>query len=123
MRHVIAVLLLSTFSWLIVKPVLPFLDYALNYEYISEVLCINKEEPELQCHGQCHLAAQLEEANEPNDPATPAAPTFELKEIVLYPFEASTSKVVFTKSSLSFLNTSEACLIAFHEVPSPPPKG
>jgi len=38
-----------------------WLDYVVNFEYIKEVLCINKEEPELQCNGKCHLMKRLQQ--------------------------------------------------------------
>jgi hypothetical protein len=41
------------------KPVLPFLDYAFNYDYIAKVLCINKDKPKLKCNGKCYLMQQL----------------------------------------------------------------
>lgn len=43
------------------KPAFPLLEYAVDYDYISKVLCINKEKPELQCNGKCHLMTQLAE--------------------------------------------------------------
>ncbi|MGO3708409.1 MAG: hypothetical protein ACTJGD_12010 [Mesonia hippocampi] len=49
---ILALLMLS-------KPVLPFLEYAFNYDYIAEVLCINKDKPELDCNGKCYLMQQL----------------------------------------------------------------
>lgn len=33
--------------------------YELNIDYIIETYCVNKEKPELQCNGKCHLATQL----------------------------------------------------------------
>jgi len=33
--------------------------FNLNREYIAEVLCINKEEPMAECHGQCFLKKNL----------------------------------------------------------------
>lgn len=36
------------------------LYYQLNIDYIIETYCVNKEEPELQCNGKCHLAKQLQ---------------------------------------------------------------
>jgi hypothetical protein len=39
-------------------------DYAINYEYISKVLCENKAKPELQCNGKCHL---MKEKSLPTD--------------------------------------------------------
>lgn len=38
------------------------MEYVLDYEYISKVLCVNKEKPALKCNGKCHLMKQL--ANE-----------------------------------------------------------
>jgi len=32
----------------------------LNIDYIIETYCVNKEKPELQCNGKCHLAKQLQ---------------------------------------------------------------
>ncbi len=37
------------------------MEYIINYQYISEVLCINKNEPKSVCNGKCHLEEQLKE--------------------------------------------------------------
>ena len=47
-----------------------FIDFKLNQDFIAEFLCINKEEPELKCHGKCHLKAQLDETEENSDTNT-----------------------------------------------------
>jgi len=33
--------------------------FQLNIDYIVDTYCVNKEVPELQCNGKCHLAKQL----------------------------------------------------------------
>ena len=33
--------------------------FELNIDYIIETYCVNKEKPQLQCNGKCHLAKQL----------------------------------------------------------------
>lgn len=33
--------------------------YQLNIDYITEKFCENKEKPQLQCNGKCHLAKEL----------------------------------------------------------------
>jgi hypothetical protein len=38
---------------------MPLLDYAVNYDYISKVLCINQNKPELHCNGKCYLGKEL----------------------------------------------------------------
>ncbi len=47
-------MLLQTFS-----KVLLVVDYQANKEYIMEFLCINRDKPELECEGKCHLAKNL----------------------------------------------------------------
>jgi len=34
--------------------------YELNIDYIIETYCVNKDKPELQCNGKCHLSEQLQ---------------------------------------------------------------
>lgn len=53
---------------LLLKPALPVLDYVVNYEYITTVLCINKQQPKLECNGKCHLKEQLANAAEDEKP-------------------------------------------------------
>lgn len=49
------------------RPVLPVLEYVLNYDYIRTVLCENKAKPKLSCNGKCHLMKQLAKASEQED--------------------------------------------------------
>jgi len=58
----IAAIFLSVF--LLTKPLLPLLEYAAFYDYIKTELCENKDAPELQCNGKCHLAKQIVKAGD-----------------------------------------------------------
>jgi hypothetical protein len=60
------VFLLALF--MLLKPILPVLDYVVNYEYITKVLCINKSKPKQQCNGKCHLMKELAKASESETP-------------------------------------------------------
>lgn len=53
---------------MLLKPVLPVIDYVVNYEYISKVICINKAKPKLQCNGKCHLMKELAKTSESETP-------------------------------------------------------
>lgn len=46
---------------MLLKPLWPVADYIVNYDYIVNVLCENKDEPELQCDGKCYLSKMLAE--------------------------------------------------------------
>jgi len=49
---------------MLVKPVLPVLDYIVNYDYIVNELCVNKAKPQMHCNGKCHLMKELAKAAE-----------------------------------------------------------
>lgn len=53
---------------MLVKPVLPVLEYVVNYEYISKVLCINRDKPKMHCNGKCHLMQELAKASDAEKP-------------------------------------------------------
>jgi hypothetical protein len=44
---------------MLTKPMWPVVDYIVNYDYIANVLCENKDKPEMQCNGKCHLSKEL----------------------------------------------------------------
>ncbi|MBD3581473.1 hypothetical protein [Flavobacterium selenitireducens] len=66
MRYFIVI---TAFLFLL-KPVLPVVEYALNYDYIVVYLCENRAEPEMQCNGKCHLMKELAKASETEKPAS-----------------------------------------------------
>ena len=41
------------------RPLIPLVEYAVNYQYISEELCVNKKNINLHCNGKCYLAKKL----------------------------------------------------------------
>ena len=45
-------------------PLVILVDFKIHQDFIAEVLCINRDEPELQCNGQCHLQDKLSEQQE-----------------------------------------------------------
>jgi hypothetical protein len=53
---------------MLIKPVLPVLEYVVNYEYISKVLCINRDKPKMQCNGKCHFMKELAKASDAEKP-------------------------------------------------------
>ncbi|WP_080777741.1 hypothetical protein [Chryseobacterium phocaeense] len=45
------------------RPLIPLVEYAVNYDYISTTLCVNKSKPELHCNGKCYLSKELAKTN------------------------------------------------------------
>lgn len=50
------------------KPLSPIVDYFVNYEYISKVVCVNKETPIMGCDGKCYLMSELAKSAETEKP-------------------------------------------------------
>ncbi|WP_298556447.1 hypothetical protein [uncultured Algibacter sp.] len=46
------------------RPIQPYVEYVLNQDYIADFLCINKDKPELQCNGKCHLVKEIKKQQE-----------------------------------------------------------
>lgn len=46
---------------MLTRPLWPLVDYAINYDYIVDNLCENRDKPEMQCNGKCYLTKQLAE--------------------------------------------------------------
>jgi hypothetical protein len=53
---------------MLLKPGFPVLEYVVNYDYISKVLCENKAKPQMNCNGKCHLMKELAKASENEKP-------------------------------------------------------
>ncbi|RTQ45416.1 hypothetical protein EJV47_25075 [Hymenobacter gummosus] len=47
-------------------------DYALHRARVTELFCVNKDKPQLQCNGKCHLRKQLRKAAEADKKVPPS---------------------------------------------------
>jgi hypothetical protein len=64
MNKIVVLIVLALF----LKPIFPVIEYIVNYDYISKVLCENKDKPQLKCNGKCHLMKELAKAAENEKP-------------------------------------------------------
>lgn len=84
----------------LVKPIIPVIEYTVNYEYISKVLCVNKAKPMMHCNGKCHLMKELAKASETENPKSSDKKTVSQVQEVLF-FEEIKS---FSMQSISFFS-------------------
>ncbi|QHC86204.1 hypothetical protein AS589_16110 [Empedobacter brevis] len=49
------------------KPILPIVEYVVFYDYIKNELCVNRDKPELECNGKCHLKKELAKASDTSE--------------------------------------------------------
>jgi hypothetical protein len=65
-----SVICLSILMFYLIRPVLPFIEYAINKDYIAKNLCINKDKPQNCCQGKCYLGEQLKKNADTQDSNT-----------------------------------------------------
>lgn len=70
---------------MLTKPFWPVLDYMANYDYIVNTLCENKDRPELECNGKCHLSKELakEVGADDNNPRNSKTSKTEIPQIII----------------------------------------
>jgi hypothetical protein len=100
-KNLAFILILAIF----LKPIFPVIEYAVNYEYISKVLCENKTKPKLQCNGKCHLMKELAKASENEKPASSDKKGYSPVLEILFFQEIKT----FSIASGSFLDKENNC--------------
>jgi len=59
-KLIITHFLLNLYLLVLVQPGLPVLEYMINYNYIVNELCENRDKPVLACNGKCYLGNQIE---------------------------------------------------------------
>jgi hypothetical protein len=85
----IAVLLTILFISVGFRDVLSILYFYSNQSYIANNLCINKDQPEKNCHGKCYLSQLLNENNDGKDESPPINRLFDRFELKVLPSEIS----------------------------------
>ncbi len=63
MKRLVSLLFVLLFFISVLKPVIYCVEFVVNYQYISQVLCINKKKPQLKCNGKCYLKSKLSKVN------------------------------------------------------------
>jgi hypothetical protein len=95
---------------LLAKPILPVLDYWVNYKYIANELCENQDQPELECNGKCHLKKELAKAATEESSTSKDKKQVSKQEIEIlfcqetFQFESKKTSVVYTETATYYFN-------------------
>ncbi|ASK31581.1 hypothetical protein CEY12_16320 [Chryseobacterium sp. T16E-39] len=65
MKFFISIFIIFTIA---IRPVLPLVNYAVNYDYIVKNLCENRNKPESTCKGKCYVAKELAKTEKQSSP-------------------------------------------------------
>jgi hypothetical protein len=97
--------------------------FMLNQEYIENVLCINRDKPELNCKGRCQLKKQLQKS-EANERKLPFTSVKEIIEIVVFceALEIAFKPVLAPQHANRFFSYPFVCIEASLDAPFHPPR-
>jgi hypothetical protein len=84
MRQAVAILLLCSLSLHCAGRLGIVASWWLQRDYVARVLCINRDKPQLQCNGKCHLAKQLKAADLAEQKQQPVGGKHSFQEIQLF---------------------------------------
>ena len=84
MIRVNAIILAAVFTFIIVKPAIPYLDYMIRKDSIIEKFCVNKAKPEMHCNGKCHLEKQIKKETDDSQDHSPFQPQDKEEETIKY---------------------------------------
>ena len=56
-------------------------NYLVQYNYYAEVLCENRDKPEMECNGKCALMEELDKADAGNSEQAPSFPNLKTLEV------------------------------------------
>lgn len=111
MRKIISIVLIALFLVTFFKPILPYFEYIIRYDYISEILCINKEKPQSTCQGKCYLKKQISKSSNNKS----SIPQYLKNKLLCFPvfiekttrldFSLISQKISYTDLYLMFLST------------------
>jgi hypothetical protein len=95
---------------LLAKPILPLIDYCVNYKYIANELCENQDKPELECNGKCHLKKELAKAATEENSTSKDKKQVSKQEIEIlfyqeaFQFESKNISIVYTETPTYYFN-------------------
>lgn len=101
------------------------INYFFNQTEIAELFCINKEKPQLQCEGKCHLATELSKVDIEDEqlPFNQNSNNHnnEISSIITESNSDTKNNFIYIEESFISEKYSTPCK-GFYTVNSPPPK-
>ena len=64
MSRLLTISLIALYAITLTQAYMPHVNYWMNRDYIAAELCENKDKPELDCNGKCHLKKEIQHNND-----------------------------------------------------------
>lgn len=122
-RKSIIFLVLSSYLVLMSSYLRPILSYKINFDYIVEFLCEQKDEEVNRCNGSCHLSKEIiDELTNKNSEGEEKAFISNVEQLTPHYFASDEFCPQLFLSELQFIPTENILNTRFSEPLTPPPK-
>lgn len=75
---------ISFVFFLAFRPLVPVVEYVLNYDQIVREFCINRENQEMMCNAKCYLFGELAKTSGADSSEGVSSHTVKIQEIYIY---------------------------------------
>ena len=105
------------------KSILTF-HYFVNQAEITELFCVNKEKPKLECNGKCHLAKELVKVDveKSENPFSQPALQINFEVHSILPQYTVVLNAGLKTIDATYTYTNDETIDQFYTIASPPPK-
>ncbi|NUM51818.1 MAG: hypothetical protein HUU48_11970 [Flavobacteriales bacterium] len=124
MRTIIGIVLLLIYTSVLVRPIVPYIEYSIYKEFIVKKKCENNDKPKMQCNGKCFLAKQIKKliADDEHPSPKPKPIKTENKEVFFFPIINCCSKKFFrTASTFEYTLFKDSKVSEHFKTPITPP--
>ena len=125
MKSSISIALLIFYITFTFRAIIPYIEYSINYQYISEELCINLDDDLSSCAGSCYVNSQIKllVGHEDSNQGLPLESRTEIKDIfyTLFNIDKLSRNMSAMDSEHCVLYSSEEYSVLL-ELLTPPPK-
>lgn len=123
LKKATSILLVIATSASLIGGAIPYLWYIVNYEYIVTELCVNRDNPEMNCDGSCQLKKMIHKHHPHHNDEKPSSPVPQQQKIDLFVtvHDSMTRSAAYT-SLLSPIYLNKMSTLWFGEPASPPPQ-
>ncbi len=104
------------------KDLLMWSSYKINQAFIEKTICINRDRPEVMCHGKCYLTKKIVEDKGENKSTIPIPAPDDMKQLVYFQtiFQAEFNSFLKAKHKTLFQTstfTGQSCLVDIFQPP------
>jgi len=120
--QLLAILCTAVFTTGLIYDSAVYLNYLMHQNEITELFCINKDEPDIQCNGKCHLKDMLQKDQNDSEKRAPREFKFEQVTVIEPESRSDLSFQGWFSSKTQFKEFQTPLFRGYLSIETPPPR-